>query len=330
MKNAQVPFLSTIYCSNCEIYIDIRQLDHHQCLDIVKQGPKFKRSMNKPPVIKTRFSERSIKSNHTYNGKDTPSMISPTYSTSSLSTSSLPTPRSSTDYFERFLQQQEALEQSDYDLHTMIEELIEEINSTCAACCKPIVIPLSLEASFEFEIGKIYCQRDYQVIKSRSNITPLEKTCYKCRMTLENADYKTFKNRMYCKSDFEDLFCRGCSKSVDDKVISATDGKLKGKWHFDCFNCQTCRQPFPDNRFYVFNDLPYCKRHYHKMNNTLCTRCYNPIEGQCAYIPGREWRFHPNCFRCDACQKQLDDTYHMLDGRIYCDAHIKRQNSNSF
>ncbi|KAG2235660.1 hypothetical protein INT48_008536 [Thamnidium elegans] len=302
-----------------------------------------------------------------------PSMISPTYSTSSISTSSLPTPRSSTDYFERFLQKQDidffcsqksvvrinsrghrkkASEQSNYDLNTMIEELIEEINSTCAACRKPIVfgiikknkmcyhqscycctlcrIPLSLETSFEFENGKIYCQKDYQVMKSRSNITPLEKTCYKCRMTLENADYKTFKNRMYCKSDFEDLFCRGCSKSVDDKVISATDGKLKGKWHFDCFNCQTCRQPFPDNRFYVFNDLPYCKRHYHKMNNTLCTRCYNPIEGQCAYIPGQGWRFHPNCFRCDACQKKLDDTYHLLGGRIYCDSHIERQNSNSF
>lgn len=64
-------------------------------------------------------------------------------------------------------------------------------------------------------------------------------------MTLENADYKTFKNRMYCKSDFEDLFCRGCSKFVDDKVISATDGKLKGKWHFDCFNCQVLNCQFP-------------------------------------------------------------------------------------
>lgn len=43
---------------------------------------------------------------------------------------------------------------------------------------------------------------------------------------------------------------------------------------------QTCHRPFPDNTFYVFDDLPYCKRHYHELNNSLCRQCCEPIEGK--------------------------------------------------
>lgn len=77
------------------------------------------------------------------------------------------------------------------------------------------------------------------------------------------------------------------------------DGKLKGKWHLECFGCHTCRRPFPDNTFYVFEDAPYCKRHYHELNNSLCQRCSDPIEGYCAYTSPENWGFHPNCFTCE-------------------------------
>jgi hypothetical protein len=72
----------------------------------------------------------------------------------------------------------------------------------------------------------------------------IKKSCYKCNMTFENADYKTFKNRIYCKSDYNNLFlpkCRGCNRLVENEAVSDMDGKLKGKWHIECFHCQVIK-----------------------------------------------------------------------------------------
>jgi hypothetical protein len=63
---------------------------------------------------------------------------------------------------------------------------------------------------------------------------------------------------------------------------------------------QTCHNAFPDNTFYVYDGAPYCKRHYHRLNNSLCRSCDEPIEGPCVQtIEG--WRYHPVCLSCSVC-----------------------------
>ena len=63
---------------------------------------------------------------------------------------------------------------------------------------------------------------------------------------------------------------------------------------------QTCHNAFPDNTFYVYDGAPYCKRHYHRLNNSLCRSCDEPIEGPCVQtIEG--WRYHPICLSCSVC-----------------------------
>lgn len=153
-------------------------------------------------------------------------------------------------------------------------------------CCSLCRVSLSTCSSFEFN-GKLYCVRDYNVMKSRSvslvfeqnlglfvinlhvkknrselstkrpqsppiinatiaplkNSTVMPKSCYHCKITFNGSDtnYKTFKNRIYCNSDFRHLFlpkCRSCKKAIEKEAISAMDGKLEGKWHIECFNCQ--------------------------------------------------------------------------------------------
>ncbi|GAN02734.1 paxillin [Mucor ambiguus] len=182
-------------------------------------------------------------------------------------------------------------------------------------CCSLCRVSLSISSSLEYD-GKLYCARDYQVMKSRSKPSPkqqqaplstptemvMPKSCYHCKMTFGNGDlnYKTFRNRIYCNSDFRQLFlpkCQSCHKAVEKEAISATDGKLQGKWHIECFHCQMCRAPFPDSTFYVFENQPYCKTHYHYLNNSLCNRCYQGIENLCAHT-AEGWRFHPKCFTC--------------------------------
>lgn len=116
--------------------------------------------------------------------------------------------------------------------------------------------------------------------------------CYHCRKPIvqpsngsSQPGHVEKNGRIYCSADFADLFlpkCRGCNKPVEKEAVSAQDGKLKGKWHTACFGCHTCQRPFPDKSFYVYGDAPYCRRHYHKMNKSLCKTCDEPIEGPCA------------------------------------------------
>lgn len=125
--------------------------------------------------------------------------------------------------------------------------------------------------------------------------------CTQCHKPIDpNVGHVEKNEKVYCPSDFANLFlpkCRRCHLPVEREAVSASDGKLEGKWHVKCFNCHTCSKPFPDKSFYVFNNAPYCKRHYHKLNNSLCRNCDDAIEGPCAQtIEG--WRYHPKCFVC--------------------------------
>ncbi|GAN01207.1 paxillin-like [Mucor ambiguus] len=217
---------------------------------------------------------------------------------------------------------------------------------TCRLCSTPFD---QRRTHHEYE-GKLYCERDFHVVKNRimcascdraipPSVAPIKALgkfyhpghikCYHCYAGIDDrTGWKEYQGRVYCRQDFKSLFlpkCRACHKTVEKNAVSAMDGKLKGKWHLECFGCHTCRRPFPDNTFYVFDDAPYCKRHYHELNNSLCKRCSDPIEGYCAYTSPENWRFHPNCFTCETCYTRLDNEYYVTNGRIYCEKDIRRQ-----
>ncbi|KAI9598435.1 hypothetical protein BDF19DRAFT_234229 [Syncephalis fuscata] len=101
--------------------------------------------------------------------------------------------------------------------------------------------------------------------------------CAHCRQPLTRGHVE-HRGRAYCPEDFTHLFlpkCKGCTKPVEREALVALDGK----WHTKCFNCQVCHKPFPNKSFYVFQKQPFCKFHYHMLNNSICKRCEAPIEG---------------------------------------------------
>ena len=86
--------------------------------------------------------------------------------------------------------------------------------------------------------------------------------------------------------------------------------------------CKTCQQPFPGNDFYVFGNHPYCARHYHQLNRTICVNCDRGIEGQFVETD-RHAKFHPHCFTCKECHLILRDNYYEDpgSGQILCEQH---------
>ncbi|KAL2438863.1 hypothetical protein ABEF95_014531 [Exophiala dermatitidis] len=120
-------------------------------------------------------------------------------------------------------------------------------------------------------------------------------------------------------------FCRGCSQVIlsAQKSVSSADGRLTGRYHKECFVCQTCKSSFPTAEFYVHNDHPYCAQHYHELENSLCATCGKGIEGlymETANVAGRgKEKHHPECLKCTTCKIRLDHDYFELSGKVYCE-----------
>lgn len=112
--------------------------------------------------------------------------------------------------------------------------------------------------------------------------------------------------------------CKGCGEAITGKSISSADGRLTGRYHKACFVCTTCREPFQTSEFYVHDDKPYCKRHYHKINGSLCGSCGDGIEGQ--YLEDESTKkYHVDCFRCGDCGIVLNDGYFEVNGKAFCE-----------
>ena len=91
--------------------------------------------------------------------------------------------------------------------------------------------------------------------------------------------------------------CRGCNELIQGKSVSSADGRLTGRYHKKCFVCKTCKEPFQTADFYVIDNHPYCSRHYHQLNGSLCKACDRGIEGQYLETELKQ-KFHPYCFSC--------------------------------
>lgn len=114
--------------------------------------------------------------------------------------------------------------------------------------------------------------------------------------------------------------CRGCGDLIRGKSVSSADGRLTGRYHKQCFVCHTCQRPFQTADFYVMNNQPYCARHYHELNDSLCTSCDRGIEGQYLETEGKQ-KFHPYCFSCQECHIILRDDYYEFNGKTLCEQH---------
>ena len=117
--------------------------------------------------------------------------------------------------------------------------------------------------------------------------------------------------------------CRGCGELIKGKSVSSADGRLTGRYHKQCFVCKTCQAPFQTADFYIMHNHPYCGRHYHVLNDSLCKNCDRGIEGQYLETEKR-LKFHPHCFSCQECHRILRDDYFDWNGRTLCEQHAFR------
>lgn len=153
-----------------------------------------------------------------------------------------------------------------------------------------------------------------------------------CSLSSSRTPFVERDGKLLCARDWKELYlpkCRKCNLSVEKGAVKSSDGALRGVFHRSCFSCAACEAPFTDGSFYVYNNQPYCARHYHRLNGSLCRECEGGIEGDCRQTDTGD-RFHPQCFSCQytskkgaSCLEPLADYYVVGDQRL-CERHAAR------
>lgn len=152
-----------------------------------------------------------------------------------------------------------------------------------------------------------------------------------CSLSSSRTPFVERDGKFLCARDWKELYlpkCRKCNLSVEKGAVKSSDGALRGVFHRSCFSCAACEAPFADGSFYVYNNQPYCSRHYHRLNGSLCRECESGIEGDCRQTDTGD-RFHPQCFSCQytskkgACLEPLAD-YYVVGGQRLCERHAAR------
>jgi len=234
-------------------------------------------------------------------------------------------------------------------LDRVMETLFEEdpISPTATSVSSPAMFPLPLtpagDAADRDSLSRLK-------LPARANTTPAGsrpdsrhapagkrrtekekkvRACLKCDKVIEDGRWIQMEGGgVMCDRCWKNMYlpkCRRCNLVIEKQAVSSSDGQLKGKYHRDCFNCNTCHKPFPDKSFYVFDGKPFCAYHYHEANDSLCaaTSCGQPIEGPCAVSHNGD-RYHPEHLLCEhpRCREKLVD-YWEVDGRMFCDKHAQ-------
>jgi len=225
----------------------------------------------------------------------------------------------------------------------------------CAACTKPIVGQVITALGHTWhpehftcnncnqELGTVnfferdgapYCEQCYHNIFSPrcaacqgpildKCVSALDKTwhpecfrCASCGNQFGDEGFHEKDNAAYCRACYFDQFapkCAGCGLPITENYISS----LNRQWHPSCFVCKECGCPFTDGNFFEHEGFPYCETHYHALRGSLCAMCQKAISGRCITAMFR--KFHPECFVCSFCLKQLNKgTFKEQGDKPYC------------
>ncbi|EDW24521.1 GL24193 [Drosophila persimilis] len=100
------------------------------------------------------------------------------------------------------------------------------------------------------------------------------------------------------------MHCTRCADGFEptEKIVNS-NGEL---WHTHCFVCAQCFRPFQDGIFYEFEGRKYCERDFHVLFAPCCNRCGEFVIGRVIKAMSASW--HPQCFRCQLCAKELADS----------------------
>lgn len=109
--------------------------------------------------------------------------------------------------------------------------------------------------------------------------------------------------------------CARCNLPfADGEVFVNAESKT---WHHDCFRCAQCFCPLLNKTHFLVDGRNYCEYDFKTLYAPSCARCGEFVVGRVIVAANQKW--HPDCLRCDRCEKPLDNegVWHN-DGQTFC------------
>eukprot|EP01137_Pigoraptor_chileana_P025950 Opistho-2@96207 len=110
-----------------------------------------------------------------------------------------------------------------------------------------------------------------------------------------------------------------CSK-CSEHVLKKEDGcdALGKLWHNKCFVCDSCKTELKTVGYFDLNGLPHCEKCYVDKMCDKCSTCHKPLIDEAIKAMGMN--FHPACFKCASCSKNLNgERYLEKDRAAHCE-----------
>ncbi|XP_050044745.1 insulin gene enhancer protein ISL-1 isoform X2 [Dermacentor andersoni] len=115
--------------------------------------------------------------------------------------------------------------------------------------------------------------------------------------------------------------CAGCGAPIRDQYILRVAPDLE--WHAACLKCADCHQFLDETcTCFVRDGKTYCKRDYVRLFGTKCSKCRLGFCRTDFVMRARQHVYHLNCFRCQACERQLmpGDEFALREDGLFCRA----------
>ncbi|KAG8273883.1 paxillin-like [Homalodisca vitripennis] len=108
--------------------------------------------------------------------------------------------------------------------------------------------------------------------------------------------------------------CVSCKEPIKDVIVQA----MNKTWHQKHFICTHCNKPIVSQRYYVYDNKPYCDVDYTKLFLKRCTACGKPIRDVVVMALDQPW--HRECFVCANCGAMLSNKgFYESEGRPICE-----------
>ncbi|XP_049540335.1 LIM domain kinase 1 isoform X1 [Anopheles darlingi] len=129
------------------------------------------------------------------------------------------------------------------------------------------------------------------------------------------------RDKTYLSED-KNTACASCYNTIEAERHVAAVGQL---WHAECFRCSVCDVRL-SSWYFEKDGLLFCREDHWSKFGDRCQQCAQIISGP-VMVAG-DHKFHPECFRCDACRIFIGDgeTYALLErSKLFCGACYKHQ-----
>lgn len=109
--------------------------------------------------------------------------------------------------------------------------------------------------------------------------------------------------------------CPECSSPIESEA--SVVGQLH--YHPQCFVCCECKEPLGTSTYYIFDGKNYCAKDREALLEK-CHKCGEMIDGDLIRPDGQKGdAYHPNCFRCSDCRREIRGRFYEQDGKIICE-----------